>query len=52
MRGWQNNIYFVPVEPKEPGNIGASARAMKNRGFRNLRVMNRQTFLKTEGGVL
>lgn len=33
---WKDNITFVLVEPKEPGNIGASARAMKNMGFKNL----------------
>lgn len=36
MKDWKDNIYFVLVEPKEPGNIGASARAIKNMGFRNL----------------
>jgi TrmH family RNA methyltransferase len=36
MKDWKNNIYFVLVEPKEPGNIGASARALKNMGFGNL----------------
>ncbi len=36
MNKWKDNVYFVLVEPKEPGNIGASARAMKNMGFRNL----------------
>lgn len=29
-------MYFVLVEPKESGNIGASARAIKNMGFRHL----------------
>ncbi len=36
MRDWKENIYFVLVEPKESGNIGASARAIKNMGFRHL----------------
>jgi TrmH family RNA methyltransferase len=36
MKDWKDNICFVLVEPKEPGNIGASARALKNMGFRNL----------------
>lgn len=36
MKNWKNNIYFVLVEPKESGNIGASARAIKNMGFKNL----------------
>jgi TrmH family RNA methyltransferase len=34
--GWKDNVYFVLVEPKESGNIGASARALKNMGFKNL----------------
>jgi tRNA C32,U32 (ribose-2'-O)-methylase TrmJ len=36
MGNWKDNIYFILVEPKEPGNVGASARAMKNMGFRGL----------------
>ena len=36
MSNWKNNIYFVLIEPKESGNIGASARAIKNMGFKNL----------------
>lgn len=36
MRNWKNNVHIVLVEPKESGNIGASARAIKNMGFRNL----------------
>lgn len=36
MKNWKENIYFVLVEPKESGNIGASARAIKNMGFKNL----------------
>jgi len=36
MKDWKQHIYFVLVEPTEPGNIGASARAIKNMGFRNL----------------
>lgn len=37
---WKENVYFVLVEPKESGNIGASARAMKNMGFTNLTLIN------------
>lgn len=36
MTDWKENIYFVLIEPKESGNIGASARAIKNMGFKNL----------------
>ncbi|MCS7164227.1 MAG: RNA methyltransferase [Thermodesulfovibrio sp.] len=37
---WKENVYFVLVEPKESGNIGASARAIKNMGFTNLILIN------------
>lgn len=37
---WKANVYFVLVEPKESGNIGASARAIKNMGFTNLILVN------------
>ncbi|MCL4537547.1 MAG: RNA methyltransferase [Nitrospirae bacterium] len=40
MKHWKDNIYFVLVEPKESGNIGASARAIKNMGFKNLCLVN------------
>lgn len=37
---WKDNISFILVEPREPGNIGASARAIKNMGFLNLELLN------------
>lgn len=40
MRDWKNNVSFVLVGPKEPGNIGSSARAMKNMDFKNLVLVN------------
>jgi len=40
VKNWQDNITFVLVEPKESGNIGASARAIKNMGFHNLSLVN------------
>jgi TrmH family RNA methyltransferase len=40
MKNWKNNIYFILVEPKEPGNIGSAARAIKNMDFKNLRLVN------------
>lgn len=40
MKDWKNNIYFMLVEPKESGNIGAAARAIKNMGFKNLCLIN------------
>jgi len=49
MGAWQDNISFVLVEPKEPGNIGASARAIKNMGFRNLCLVNPPPEMTHEG---
>src|SRR5512139_1523822 len=40
MKSWKDNVCFVLVEPRESGNIGACARAMKNMGFRNLCLVN------------
>lgn len=48
MKNWRDNISFVLVEPREPGNIGASARAMKNMGFRNLEIVKPRRFLTEE----
>lgn len=48
MKSWKNNIYFVLIEPKEPGNIGASARAIKNMGFRNLEIVGKGNFITDE----
>jgi TrmH family RNA methyltransferase len=49
MKSWQDNVHFVLVEPKEPGNIGASARAIKNMGFRNLALVNPPSEMNEEG---
>jgi len=35
-----NHIFFILVEPQTPGNIGASARALKTMGFKNLLLVN------------
>jgi tRNA C32,U32 (ribose-2'-O)-methylase TrmJ len=40
MPEWKNNVHFVLVEPEEAGNVGASARALKNMGFGNLALVN------------
>jgi TrmH family RNA methyltransferase len=40
MRIKPNNVYFILVEPKTPGNIGAAARALKTMGFKNLVLIN------------
>jgi TrmH family RNA methyltransferase len=49
MDGWKQNLYFVLVEPGEPGNIGASARAIKNMGFRNLCLVKPPAEMSEEG---
>lgn len=48
MKNWKDNISFILVAPREPGNIGASARAMKNMGFRNLELVEPRRFLTEE----
>ena len=48
MKSWKDNISFILVEPGEPGNIGASARALKNMGFRKLELVNPPPFLTAE----
>lgn len=40
MKNWKDNVTFVLVGPREPGNIGASARALKNMGFRRLSLVD------------
>jgi TrmH family RNA methyltransferase len=40
MKSWKDSVSFVLVEPREPGNIGASARAIKNMGFGRLCLVN------------
>jgi TrmH family RNA methyltransferase len=49
MEDWKRNVYFILVEPKEPGNIGASARAIKNMGFRNLCLVKPPDEMSEEG---
>ena len=36
----RKNVHFVLVEPEEPGNIGAAARALKTMGFEKLILVN------------
>ncbi|NOZ25673.1 MAG: RNA methyltransferase [Nitrospirae bacterium] len=40
MPRWRENIYFTLITPREPGNIGAAARAIKNTGFSNLDLVS------------
>jgi TrmH family RNA methyltransferase len=48
MNDWKDNISFILVEPKEPGNVGAAARALKNMGFANLELVNPGYFFTSE----
>jgi TrmH family RNA methyltransferase len=48
MKSWKDNISFILVEPGEPGNIGAAARALKNMGFRHLELVKPGEFLTEE----
>lgn len=40
VQDWKKNVHFILVEPRESGNIGASARALKNMGFNNLSLVS------------
>jgi len=40
MNKYASQFIFILVEPEIPENIGASARAIKNMGFRELRLVN------------
>lgn len=48
MKDWKDNIYFVLVEPREPGNIGAAARAIKNMDFKRLCLVNPPSHMTEE----
>jgi len=48
MKNWKDNVYFILVEPNEPGNIGAAARAIKNMDFRNLCLVNPPPSFQTD----
>lgn len=52
MKNWKDNVYFVIVEPRESGNIGASARAIKNMGFKNLVLVKPPAVITDEAGRL
>ncbi len=48
VKNWKENVSFILIKPKEPGNIGASATAIKNMGFKNLELVNPGEFLTEE----
>jgi TrmH family RNA methyltransferase len=45
---WKDNISFTLIEPREPGNIGASARAIESMGFQRLELVKPMEFLTEE----
>ncbi|UCG78563.1 MAG: RNA methyltransferase [Nitrospirota bacterium] len=45
---WKNNIHFILINPSEPGNIGAAARAIKNMGFGNLSLVDPPDLMTAE----
>ena len=47
----QNVIRFVLVHPEHPGNLGASARALKNMGFADLRVVGQRSLAQHPDAV-
>jgi tRNA C32,U32 (ribose-2'-O)-methylase TrmJ len=51
MKSWKDNISFILIDPKEAGNIGASARALKNMGFKNLELVKPVLFLLMRQGL-
>jgi TrmH family RNA methyltransferase len=48
MSDWRDNVEFVLVEPMVSGNIGSSARALKNMGFTNLTLVGAPETLTSE----
>ncbi len=50
MEEWKDNISFILIDTLESGNIGASARALKNLGFSGLRLVRPGNFPSDEAG--
>jgi len=50
MDKWKDNISFILVDTMETGNIGASARALKNCGFSRLELVRPRRFPSEEAG--
>ena len=44
MKLMKDRLFVVLVRPEKPDNIGLAARAMKNTGFQNLRVVGLESF--------
>ena len=47
-----SNIHIVLVNTSHPGNIGATARAMKTMGFKNMSLVNPKVFPSPEADAL
>ena len=47
-----DNLYIVLVRPKYSGNIGAAARAMRNVGVHNLRLVTPAAFCRQEADTM
>ena len=50
MEKWKDNVSFILIDTLESGNIGASARALKNLGFSGLRIVRPGKFPSDEAG--
>jgi TrmH family RNA methyltransferase len=50
MDKWKDNISFILVDTMETGNIGASARALKNCGFSHLQLVRPRNFPSDDAG--
>jgi len=50
MDGWKKNISFTLIDTMETGNIGASARALKNFGFSRLELVRPREFPSDKAG--
>lgn len=50
MDKWKDNISFILIDTMETGNIGASARSLKNCGFARLELVRPRKFPSDEAG--
>jgi len=50
MEEWKDNVAFILIDTMESGNIGASARALKNLGFSGLRLVRPGKFPSDKAG--
>ena len=50
MDRWKSNISFILIDTMETGNIGASARALKNLGFSKLELVRPREFPSDKAG--